>query len=191
MIDRRWGLVVATPLLAWVVGAIAMPHPTGVIAAQAAFDRSAVADVVKTVAASPSSSVDVTLGKTIQLRGFDGPTQALSRGARLSAILHFAVLADVDTDWQVFVHIDAVDGTGFRINADHWPAGGRYRTGLWRPGEHVVDSFEQTIPVGAPAGLYDVWVGLYRGDKRMPVTGGDRSVVDGDNRVRVGRVVVE
>lgn len=189
--DRRWLLVLATPVLAWVVGGLAMPHPTGVIAEQTAFDRSAVKDVVGSVAAAPASVVDVTLGKVIQVRGFDGPTRALSRGARFSGALHFAVLSVVDNDWQVFVHVDAVDAVAFRMNVDHWPVGGRYRTGLWQPGEHVIDRFEATVPVGAPAGIYDVWIGLYRGDTRLPVSGGDRSVVDADNRVRVGRVVVE
>lgn len=189
--DRRWLLVLATPLLAWGIGAIALPRPTGVIAEQAAFDRTSVADAVSTTPKTPAAPVDVTLGKVIQLRGFDGPPQALSRGARWSGALHFAALAVVDNDWQVFVHVDAADGTAFRMNADHWPVGGRYRTGLWRPGEHVVDRFQETVPVGAPAGVYDVWVGLYRGETRLPVTGGDRSVVDADNRVRVGRIVVE
>jgi hypothetical protein len=189
--DRRWLVVLATPALAWVVGIAALPHPQGVAAEQAAFDRSTVTDVVGPIPALPQKKADATFGGIIQLRGVDLPEVALSRGARLGVTLHFAPVAVIDGDWQVFVHIDAQGSASSRINADHWPAGGRYRTGLWQVGEHIRDRFEQTIPRGAPAGVYDVWVGFYRGETRLPVTSGDRGVVDADNRVKVGTIVVE
>lgn len=189
-VDRRWGAVLATPVLAFVVGTIALPRPQGVVAEQTTFDRKAVADVVKTTAPPVRVPVGAVFGGAIELRGYDGPQTALSRGARLSSTLLFSAVGDVDSDWQVFVHIDAAESAGFRINADHWPAAGRYRTGLWQQGEYVVDRFEQTIPMNAPAGVYDMWVGLYRGDTRLPVTTpGGR--VDTENRVRVGQIVVE
>lgn len=189
-VDRRWWLVLATPTLAFVVGGLALPRPQGIQAEHAAFDRKSVADVVSITPQPVGVAVGAVLGGAIELRGVDLPTTALSRGARLQATLAFSAVGDVDSDWQVFVHIDAADGAAFRINADHWPAAGRYRTGLWQRGEHVVDRFEQTIPMNAPAGVYDVWVGLYRGDTRLPVTTpGGR--VDTENRVRVGQIVVE
>lgn len=195
LVDRRWLLVLATPAFAWLVGLVALPQPRGVSAEQAAFDRSTVKDVVSTTPATPRRPVDVTLGGAVVIRGADLPDAALSRGARLPITLHFGVVAAVDTDWQVFVHVDAQEGggqgTSFRINADHWPAAGRYRTGLWQAGEFVVDRFEQTVPRTAPAGVYDVWVGLYRGETRLPVTGGDKRLSDGDHRVKVGQVVIE
>lgn len=189
-VDRRWWWVLTTPALAFVVGGLALPRPRGIEAEQAAFDRKSVADVVSTTPQPVRVPVGAVFGRAMELRGVDLPTTALSRGARVQAALAFSVVGDVDSDWQVFVHIDAADGAAFRINADHWPAAGRYRTGLWRRGEHVVDRFEQTIPMNAPAGVYDVWVGLYRGDTRLPVTTpGGR--VDTENRVRVGQIVVE
>ncbi len=189
--DRRWLVVLSTPVLAFIVGVLALPRPQGVLAEQTAFDRSTLSDVVTKTPSTPTTPLDVTFGKAVQLRGFDGPTTALSRGGRFKGVLHFAPQAVLDSDWQVFVHLDAKDGAAFRINADHWPVSGRYRTGLWQVGESIVDRFEQTIPVAAVAGVYDVWVGLYRGDVRLPVSGGDRSRVDADNRVRVGTVVIE
>lgn len=192
MIDRRWFLVLATPALAWTVGLVARPAPRGVAAELAAFDRSSIPDVVSPVATSPRRAVDVVLGGAIRLRGADLPEVALSRGARIPLALHFGVDAVVDSDWQVFVHIDArASQPPFRIHADHWPAAGRYRTGLWQPGEYIVDRFEQTVPLAAPGGEYDVWVGLYRGDTRLPVTGGDVGRSDGAHRINVGRIVIE
>ncbi len=190
MIDRRWALVVATPICAWAVGLVARPTPQPVAAVVAAFDRNRVADVVSSVATTPRRPLDVVLGGAIRLRGVDLPEAALSRGARIACGLHFAVVDAVDADWQVFVHIDAEGSTTpFRIHADHWPAAGRYPTGLWQPGEFVVDRFEQTVPRAAPAGVYDVWVGLYRGEARLPARG--EGVVVDDNRVKVGQIVIE
>lgn len=192
MIDRRWLFVVATPALAWAVGLLALPRPQAVAAQQAAFDRSTVADVVSVTPTLPQTKADITFGGVIHLRGADIPDAALSRGARLGITLHVAPVAVIDGDWQVFVHIDPQGGAATtRINADHWPAGGRYRTDLWQLGEHIRDHFEQTIPRSAPAGVYDVWVGFYRGETRLPVTSGDRRNVDTDNRVKVGSIVIE
>ncbi len=191
--DARWLVVLAVPALAYVVGVIALPRPMGMQAEQRAVDRSQFGADVTMTPTTPTSRVDVTLGKTIALRGADLPDRALSRGARLPIKLHFAVADDagaVEGDWQVFLHIDAQGGS-FRIHGDHWPLRGQYKTGLWRPGEFVVDSWEGTVPMDAPSGVYDVYAGLYRGDDRMPVTAGDRKATDGDNRVRVGSIVVE
>jgi hypothetical protein len=188
--DRRWLAVVAVPVCAYLTGIVALPRPHGVSAEQRGFDRASLGDAVFRTPTNPTRAVDVTLGEAVQVRGADLPAAALSRGGRLAVRLHLGVTATLADDWQVFVHIDADDG-GFRVNGDHWPVRGRYQTTLWQPGEFIVDAFDVVVPTAAPAGTYTVWVGLYRGDKRLPVTGGDRRADDGENRVRVGTVVVE
>lgn len=188
--DPRWFVVVAVPVAAFAVGVVALPRPHGVDAEQRAFDRSSLGDAVTTTPTTPARPVDVTLGGVVTVRGVDLPTAALSRGARLPVKLHLAVVDPIAEDWQVFVHVDADDGS-FRMNGDHWPVRGAYRTTLWRKGEYVVDAFDVVVPTAAPAGNYTVRVGLYHGDERLPVTGGDRSRDDGENRIRVGTVVVE
>ncbi len=189
-LDPRALVIAAAPAVALVVGFVARPQPQGVVAAQQAFDRSTLGAAVSTTPSAPQRPLDAKLGGALSLRGVDLPTQALSRGARLSAKLHFAVDAPVADDWQVFVHVDADEG-GFRMNGDHWPVHGNYRTALWQKGEHIVDAFDVVVPTAAPAGSYTVWVGLYRGDGRLPFSGGDRALHDGDNRIKVGAVVVE
>lgn len=188
--DRRLVVVVAVPVTALVVGLLALPHPRGIAATQQAFDRAALGAAVSTTAPTPQRPVDVTLGGAIQIRGADLPTAALSPGARLTAKLYFGVTAPVADDWQVFVHVDADEGS-HRMNGDHWPVRGNYRTTLWQRGEFVVDGFDVVVPTSAPSGTYTVWVGLYHGDDRLPFSGGDRSATDGDNRVKVGTVVIE
>jgi hypothetical protein len=60
-------------------------------------------------------------------------------------------------DYSVFVHFDGPS----RFQADHAPAGGRLPTSRWIETEIVRDEFTATIPAGAPAGSYDVTVGLW------------------------------
>ncbi|MDP2341120.1 MAG: hypothetical protein Q8O67_09190 [Deltaproteobacteria bacterium] len=186
---KPWLLVVAVPVLAYVVGLIALPHPTGLQAEQRNFDRKTLGTALSTTPTKPKRPMEVTLGGTVVIRGADLPEAALSRGARLPIKTHLGVTGVVDGDWQLFVHIDAQGGS-FRIHGDHWPLRGQYKTGLWQPGEFLVDAWEGTVPMDAPAGDYDVWTGLYRGDDRMEVTAGDRKLVD-DDRVRIGSITIE
>ena len=188
--DRRLVVVAAVPVLALVTGVVALPHPRGVQAAQRAFDRSSLGAAVSTTPTTPQHVVDATLGSAVQVRGADLPDAAVSRGARMTLKLHMGVVAPVVDDWQVFVHVDADEG-GFRINGDHWPVRGNYRTTLWQRDEFIVDTFDVVVPTSAPAGTYTVWVGLYKGDDRLPFSGGDRAATDGDNRIKLGTLVVE
>jgi len=190
----RWGVVVAVPLLALLVGVIALPRPQGLVAEQMAFDRSKLGDAVSQMPTKPRRPLDVVpgvvLGDVVAVRGADLPDVALTRGKRLPVALHLGVNGTVDGDWQVFLHIDA-QGGNFRIHGDHWPLRGQYKSGLWRPGEFLIDRWEGTVPMDAPTGIYDVWAGLYRGDERLEITAGDPKVHDGDNRVNVGSITIE
>lgn len=193
---KRWAVVVAVPVVAYVTGFIALPRPTGVAAEQRDFDRSKLGDAVTTTPTTPGSVVEVTLGGSIVVRGADLPATSLSRGARLPIALHFAVpgsggfVGGAAGDWQVFLHIDNENGS-YRIHGDHWPVRGQYKTPYWRPGEFIVDRWEGTVPMDAPSGIYDVWAGLYRGDDRLEVTAGSRKLTDSDDRVRVGQITIE
>ena len=189
----RWLVIVAVPVLSYVVGLVALPRPTGVLVEQRDFDRSTLGTAFSTTPTTPGRVVDLTLGGAVVVRGADLPEAALSRGARLPLKVHLGVAAALEGDWQLFVHIDLREGT-FRIHGDHWPLRGQYKTSLWLPGEFLVDTWEGTVPMDAPAGDYDVWVGLYRGDERLPVsttaTANPRAF-DDDDRVNVGSVTVE
>jgi hypothetical protein len=191
---RLWAVVAAVPVFATVVGVAALPRPVSVQHEQATIDRAALGDAVSGTPRTPTSPVEAVLGGAVRLRGADLPDAALSRGARLRVVLHFEAVGAVDGDWQIFLHIDSEPSRGsspFRIHGDHYPVRGRYRTHLWQLGEHVRDTWESVVPMDAPAGVYDVWAGLYKGPKRLPFTGGSTVAHDGEGRIRVGRIVVE
>lgn len=186
----EWALIAAVPVLCFAVGGVFLPSPKTASESRQSFDRSALGDVVQKTKPSPSSPVDVVLGERIRVLGADVPQGPLSRGRSLDTSIYFEPLKEMDRNWQIFSHIDREGGT-YRIHGDHWPADGAYHTSLWRPGEYVKDSLDRLIPIDAPPGRYEIWIGFYIGDERLPFTGGDRAAHDGSNRVRVGQITVK
>ena len=87
--------------------------------------------------------------------------------------------------YQVFLHVDSGDQ---RINGDHDPVDGKYPVRLWDEGDVVIDRQEVAVPATSPAGVYGLFVGLFRGESRMKVTEGPRDDAD---RVRAGSVRVQ
>ncbi len=105
-------------------------------------------------------------------------------GGTFKLTFHFHLLADTTRNWQIFVH---TDGQGPRLNGDHEGAGGRYPTRYWQAGDYVNDQISVNIPVTYRPGVYTVFMGLFEGNDRMRLEGGDH---DRENRVVVARVNV-
>jgi hypothetical protein len=187
---KRWLIVGSIPTLAFVVGAIALPHPMPVAAEKEGVDREALGAAVSRIRPTPRATVDAELGDSIRVLGADLPEASLSRGARLAARFYFEATGELDRDWQIFLHIDAKSG-GYRIHGDHFPVRGKYPTTLWQAGDFIADDWSTIIPRDAPAGVYDVWLGFYVGDDRLDLTGGTATAHDGNSRVRVGSIVIE
>jgi hypothetical protein len=94
-------------------------------------------------------------------------------------ILVWQVLADMETDYIIFVHL--LDGDGETLaNADHRPP---RPTREWRPGQAIPDRVRLALPPDLPAGEYWIEVGLYDADdpalSRLPLSdgSGDRVVI--------------
>ncbi|HKO95047.1 MAG TPA: hypothetical protein VJU61_28025 [Polyangiaceae bacterium] len=87
--------------------------------------------------------------------------------------------------YQVFLHVDSGDQ---RINGDHDPVDGKYPVRLWDEGDIIIDRQEVAVPATSPAGVYGLFVGLFRGESRMKITQGPRDDAD---RVRAGTVRVQ
>ena len=186
----RWLVVGAVPILAFVIGIIALPRPKAVDEEKGDVDRSSLGASVTRQAPSPRTRVNAVLNDQIRVLGADLPSGVVEKGSRLSARFYFESLASLDDDWQIFLHIDG-KGFAYRIHGDHWPVGGRYNTSLWQPGEFVSDDWATTVPRDAPPGSYDVFLGFYIGDDRLEFSDGDAAVHDGNNRIRVGSITVQ
>jgi hypothetical protein len=74
-------------------------------------------------------------------------------------------MAPVDEDYTVFTHLlgDPNPATNGPLWAGHdsQPDSGHYPTTAWQPGQVILDRHPLTIPLDAPAGDYQLEVGLY------------------------------
>jgi hypothetical protein len=59
----------------------------------------------------------------------------------------------------------------------------------WRPGQHIRDRLPIAFTTAMPPGAYTVYVGLFKGTARAPVT--PSSATDGQNRLRLATIVVQ
>lgn len=97
--------------------------------------------------------------------------------------IHWKVERAPTRDWRVFVHID---GQGRRFNGDHDPLKGQYATRHWARGDYISDAHD--VKFGSEFGgkRHEVYFGLYRGKKRLPVTRGNHH----ENRIRAGKLTL-
>lgn len=121
----------------------------------------------------------------LEFVGYDLDPDQVGSGDELTVTYYFKVTKDINRDWQMFLHIDF---PGNRINGDHYPGDGDFRTNTWLAGDYVKDVQKLKIDRGSSAGDYEMWFGFFSsGDNRLKVTSGD---IDKDNRVRMGRLRV-
>jgi hypothetical protein len=155
-----------------------------------AVDRARLADVVSAAPPAPAHRVEAVFGDAIELIGYEATPEPARRGAEVSVTFWWRARAEVDEDWQVFVHLDDETRRAGRVIADHFPAQGRYRTPAWRAGDVVKDTWRFTAPEGEADEL-SIWTGFYRGDARLPVSQPGRALHDGVNRVRAGTIALQ
>ncbi len=132
----------------------------------------------------PEFEIGVEFGDEIELIGadIDGDFEP---GEVVEITWYWQALADVDDDWQIFVHFDSEEAR-FRQNLDHYPLGEQmsdiFRTYHWEEGHIIADIQRFTLRDDYPAGNALFYVGLFRGEERSPVsndgeaTGDDRAI---------------
>jgi hypothetical protein len=118
-------------------------------------------------------SADARFGEGPRLTGYSLGTQQLAPGATLELRLGLWAEAAQPADLMVFAHLIGPDGRRYaQIDA---PAGdARFAEQGWHPGRTILRALPLSLPPNAPAGLYQLAVGLYRlGDgARLPLTAG-------------------
>jgi 4-amino-4-deoxy-L-arabinose transferase-like glycosyltransferase len=111
----------------------------------------------------PSHASDVDLageGDRVRLLGYDLEAGPVAAGSSLELVLYWQAARRVEADYTVFIHL--LDGEGHIWGqGDGRPLEGFYPTGLWDPGEVVVDGHRVVVHPGAPPGVYRLAVGLY------------------------------
>jgi hypothetical protein len=113
----------------------------------------------------PDHAVEATLGSAVRLLGYSLDREDVAPGSTMYLILHWLALAPLGEDYTVFAHLlgEHNPATGGPLWAGHdgQPVGGHYATGVWQPGEVILDVHPLAIPADAPPGEYHIEVGLY------------------------------
>jgi hypothetical protein len=156
------------------------------------FKRSSLGDVILTSVPIAGQSVGAVFGSAAELAGVDYSPAHPKPGDKVEVTFYYRALAEADEDYKVFVHIDAHGSQAARINKDHWPASGRYPTGVWRWNDVVVDRWSFNVPSSFDGDAFEIWTGFYQPgkDERWPLTNRGSVQNDGQNRVRAVSIPV-
>jgi len=135
----------------------------------------------------PQQPVDVRLGDSIQLVGYDLDRADHHPGDLLHLTLHWTTTAPLDADYTVFTQLLGPD---FQLHGqlDHQPINNLWPTTRWQPGERLADRYDIPIDPNAPPGSYQILVGMYNGQtgERLPVSQDGHPVPD--NAIRLGEI---
>ena len=136
-----------------------------------------------------TTPLKANLEDKIEVLGMTVDKPKAAPGSRVVFTFYFRALENIDEDWQIFMHGDGVNNV-YRIHGDHYPAEGNYTTDLWQKGEIIADRLVKYVPLDAPFGRYDIWIGFYIGEARLKLKNPDDVPNDGSNRIKVGQFYV-
>ncbi|MBN2360003.1 MAG: hypothetical protein JXR83_11165 [Deltaproteobacteria bacterium] len=184
-------VLLALPAVSYVVGAFNAPRPMNLTRTRASVNRESMRGSVLLAQVPPQLSevVPANLENKIEVLGMTVDKPMAPPGGRVELTFYFRALDNIEEDWQIFMHGDGVNNV-YRIHGDHYPVDGKYTTDLWQKGEIIADKLVKYIPLDAPVGRYDIWIGFYIGDIRLKLTNADKVQTDGTNRIKVGVVNV-
>ncbi len=115
------------------------------------------------------------------------PQRPFHPGDSIPVTLRWHAIQPVPTDYTVFVHLIKPDLVTLINAADSGPVNGAMPTSQWQVGEIVVDPHLVTIPEGTPPGTYQIRIGLYNAEGRLPVVDSGETTVQ-DNSVFISNV---
>lgn len=132
-----------------------------------------------------SHSVGITLGRSVEILGYNLSSDSVSAGETLTVTITWRALREMTTDYTVFAHLLAPDGS-MTGQQDVQPVAGSYPTTLWAPGEVVSDVYQIPVDRGAPRAEHRLEVGMYIAEtgSRLAVPGQEDDAVT-LQRVRV------
>ena len=160
-----------------------LPRDASGNAPRAQVDRNSLRDVLVPQVPADATPVGALFGNAIELVAYRVEPPQLIPGQYARVTLFWRCRAELPDAWHIFVHLDDAGGTGMRVNRDHDPAGGRFPTDAWKPGDLIAD------PVVFPVDRFPlmVFVGFFsQGETRLPLTNPGRGRTDGTHRLLAG-----
>lgn len=136
---------------------------------------------------APVQPKDVRFDGQIVLAGVRERSTSYQAGDAITLDLFWKALQKPQADYTVFMHLrNASDGA--QIAAfDSPPANGAAPTSSWKIGQTITDTRAIAIPQDAPAGEYDVVIGLYQypSFERLKIDGTENTEI-AVSRVSIG-----
>jgi len=129
--------------------------------------------------------LSVNLGGQVEFLGYDLKAGHIAAGDTLHLTLYWRALAGMETSYKVFTHLLGDEG---RIwgQKDDFPGQGTLPTTGWAEGEVIVDEYEITVDPWAPAGDYQLEIGMYD-----PTSGARLPIVDEKGEIQGDRILLE
>jgi hypothetical protein len=160
---------------------------------RAAFDRTSVQDLLLTALPASAQRLGATFGNSVELAAYDFTPRRPKPGDTVELTFFWRVQQPPEVNYKIFVHGE-VQGEEGRLNADHWPAEGRYPMSAWQAGELVRDRFPVKLSKNFRGDALTLWTGFYRTqtpEARWTLSSvGTGGYSDGKNRVRVVTIPV-
>jgi hypothetical protein len=104
--------------------------------------------------------VNVILGGSIRLIGYDLPQEIIRADDDLPITLYWESLSPVREDYNVYVRlVDEMGNVWGQV--DRLPLGGVWRTNQWQPDTYVRDEYRLSFRPGTPPGVYHLAVAMY------------------------------
>ncbi len=100
----------------------------------------------------------------LALTGYDLDRLSFKPGATVYLQLWWQASSAIATDWTVFTHLlgpAKADGSIVWAGQDARPGQGSAPTTTWAAGDLILDEYQIQVPLDAPAGDYQIEVGLY------------------------------
>ncbi len=134
----------------------------------------------------------VRIAESVALIGYDLDRTSVEPGGTMRLTLYWRALARMETSYTVFTHLLDAEGH-IRGQRDSAPCGGACPTTSWLEGEVVTDEYDIVVDPDAPAGEYQIEVGMYdpKTMRRLPAFD-DAGRRLSDDRILVGsKIIVE
>lgn len=138
---------------------------------------------------APAHPLDVDLNGQLRCLGWaitdrsGEPVTEVKTGEPYDFRIYWQVVAPVTGTWKTFIHID---GNRRRYNGDHDTLQGKYPLRYWQKGDFVTDVHPFELEPHFSGSTYQVYFGLFSGDKRLAVRSGSHH----ENRIMGGSLVV-
>jgi 4-amino-4-deoxy-L-arabinose transferase-like glycosyltransferase len=130
--------------------------------------------------------LDASFDDKAALVGYTLDRRAARPGETIRLTLYWRALAPMETSYSILAQV--VGGQDRWAWNNGWPVEGLAPTFTWKPGQIIEDVRELRIGETTPPGLYDIEVGMYSDDGRLPLVAEDGHHIG--NRVLLSKVRV-